>query len=99
VSYQNGPVINYTYDKLGNLLSKEFTSRVLHINTDGPGVGSVTVAPEGYPCGTGCYLYDVPTPVILTAVPEVDNELASWSDTLCPAPTAPCTIDVDSVKW
>lgn len=98
VTYQNGPIITYSYDELGNMLGKQFTGMVLHVNTDGSGIGSISVVPTGYPCGEGCYYYDVSTDVTLTAVTDNDNELASWSEAGCPDISEPCVVNVDSLK-
>jgi uncharacterized repeat protein (TIGR02543 family) len=60
------------------------------------GAGTVTSSPIGIDCGADCSeVYDVATPVTLTATPDADNTFVGWSGGSCTG-TQGCTVTMDA---
>jgi Tol biopolymer transport system component len=70
--------------------------RVLNIDKDGSGDGTVTSAPAGIDCGSTCAgLFDDGQTVTLTAAPDVGSVFAGWAGVDCPG-TGSCIIEMTS---
>ena len=95
VAYENGPVVEFVYDGAGNLASKRVVDTVLHVSVSGSG-GTVT-ASGGTDCGVGCYFFDTPSMVTLTALPDTGYEIVGWSEASCGS-NITCDVTVDAMK-
>jgi hypothetical protein len=68
---------------------------ILSVVREGTGSGTVTSAPAGIDCGTGCSAgFAVGTMVTLSATPATGSVFAGWSGAGCSG-TDPCTVRVD----
>ncbi|MDH3976534.1 MAG: choice-of-anchor D domain-containing protein [Deltaproteobacteria bacterium] len=94
-AYDNGPVVEYSYDTAGNLAGKTVISNVLHVSTASGG-GTVSSS-GGADCGRGCYFFNTPTMVTLTALPDVGRQVTGWSEAAC-GTNLTCAVNVDSMK-
>ncbi len=97
--YDNGPVIDYTYDAVGNMASRTVIDTVAYLSTAGTGQGTVndasTPAPES--CGTDCYIYAAGQTVTLTASPGAGYLLVSWSEAAC-GNSLTCSFTINGLK-
>lgn len=75
VVYDNGTTITYSYDALGNRMSKKVTGSVAEKYTI-----SVTVTPTGSGTVTGGGTYAKGTTIELNALPNGGYEFSKWSD-------------------
>jgi CSLREA domain-containing protein len=78
------------------------TPTQLSVNKLGFGTGTITSAPGGISCGSTCgaasALYEVNTPVTLTATASTGSNFTGWSGvTGCPG-TGTCTVTLDTAK-
>ena len=62
------------------------------------GNGSVTVAPEGTSCGSGCFLYRPGESVMLKAVPTSPSLFSGWSTDCQGQVTTSCTLVMSSKR-
>ena len=73
-------------------------AQVLAVSRIGPGSGSVTSAPEGIACGSGCAAtFPGLSQVILTATPDAGSRFAGWAGGGCLG-TESCTVTMDGAK-
>ena len=75
VLYGNGVTVNYTYDALGNRLTKKVTGASAQTFTI-----TTTVTPVGSGTVTGGGTYNNGTTVELNAIPNAGYEFSRWSD-------------------
>jgi hypothetical protein len=69
----------------------------LTLSVEGPGAGTVTSAPSGLTCGTGCAAtFPAGANVTLTAAPAAGAIFTGWSGACAGA--APCTIVMDQPR-
>lgn len=82
VQYSSGERIVYTYDAVGNRLSRTATiqTAALTVTRVGAGTGTVQSTPAGIDCGFTCEAsYSIGTRVTLRAVPAPGSTFTSWS--------------------
>lgn len=75
VTYPNGTSVSYTYDALGNRLSKSVSGATAATYTI-----SVSVTPTGSGTVTGGGTYSKGTSIELNAIPNAGYEFSKWSD-------------------
>jgi len=94
VEYDDGTVLEYTYDEVGNRLSRNYVT-TLNINYDGPGTGTTLVDPVYENCGDDCYQVNVGLPVTLTPQPIEWSNFAGWAGLGCEG-MVECTININT---
>jgi hypothetical protein len=89
------PVCTFTVDT--NVLAvAAFTSRIVTVERNGTGTGTVTSAPGGIDCGTRCRARFLPeTTVTLTTAPAAGSRFDGWGGACLSAGTATtCTLSM-----
>ncbi len=91
--YDDGTIIEYEYDKIGNRLRKSITFwHNLTLIKAGSGIGDVTSSPAGIQCGTLCSgQFNEGDSITLTATEGLNSTFAGWSAGGCNG-TGPCLI-------
>jgi len=82
VEYGDGTSVNYIYDSVGNLISRNVTYKTENLNVSkaGTGTGLVISADTHINCGSSCnYTYNYGDNTILTATPDPGNIFVGWS--------------------